>query len=186
MKIYTKTGDAGTTGLLGGERVAKDDSRIEAYGTVDELNALLGVARSLVEHEQLDAILEDIQNHLFSVGALLASPDPGLAPTPWIEQRAIESIEDTIDQLDGELPSLSNFILPAGTAAAACLHSARAVCRRAERRVVTLHGLPGEQISTELIVFLNRLGDLLFVMSRYANKLSGQPDVAWNKPGAQD
>ena len=148
-------------------------------------NALLGVARSQLDQQELDAILEDIQNCLFAVGAELANPDPKLAMTDWINEQAIASIEQTIDRLERELPDLSNFILPAGSSAAAQMHSARAVCRRAERRVVSLYRMPSEKVNVDLIVFLNRLGDLLFVLSRYANKLSGQQDVAWKKPGAQ-
>lgn len=182
MKIYTKTGDAGTTGLLGGQRVPKDDPRIEAYGTVDELNALIGLARSQLDHADVDEVLEDLQNSLFGVGASLASPNPQQQASKWISETMIADMEATIDRLEHELPALCNFILPAGSTVAACMHAARAVCRRAERRVVTLHRIPSQKIDANLITFLNRVGDLLFVLSRYANQLAGKPDIPWKQP----
>ena len=184
MKIYTKTGDAGATGLLGGVRVPKDDPRIEAYGTVDELNALIGVARSHLDAEaaELDAILERLQHQLFGVGAALATPDPAKDTSQWIDDAMIEFVETTIDRIEHHLPALTNFILPAGSPAAASLHAGRAVCRRAERRVVSLYRIPSQHVHEKLMVYLNRVGDLLFVLSRYANQLVNRPDMAWVKP----
>ena len=183
MKIYTKTGDEGTTGLLGGHRVAKDDPRIEAYGTVDELNALLGVARSHLQDEDLDAILALLQDQLFALGAALASPEAGGEAEQWINAAVIEALETTIDEQEQQLEPLTSFILPAGSPGATALHTARAVCRRAERRVVTLHRIPSQRVGDELIIYLNRVGDLLFVLSRVANLVANKSDVPWHKPG---
>lgn len=180
MKIYTKTGDEGTTGLFAGPRVQKDDVRIEAYGTVDELNAFIGLARSEQPSIDIDTILAQIQNDLFAVGAELATPDPESHGTHMIGAAEIAAIEDAIDRFDAELSPLTNFILPTGTKVASALHVARGVCRRAERRVVTLG--EGEAISADIVVYLNRLGDLLFVVSRSANAADNVEDVAWEKP----
>jgi cob(I)alamin adenosyltransferase len=139
MRIYTRTGDTGETGLIGGQRVPKDDPRVEAYGTVDELNAVLGVARGyLRDQHELDALLERIQNELFDIGAELASPPERAAQFQTIEERHIRAMEEAIDRFEEELPPLRQFILPGGTQAAAYLHLARTVCRRAERQVVRL------------------------------------------------
>ena len=180
MRIYTKTGDEGTTGLFAGPRVLKDDPRIEAYGTVDELNAAIGCARCQPVSEELDQLLATIQNQLFAVGAELATPEPEEHGTHWINSAEIGQIEAAIDQFDHRLPQLTTFILPAGTTAASALHLARAICRRAERRVVTLGNVAS--ISSDLIVYLNRLGDLLFVLSRTANFEQQQADIPWEKP----
>jgi cob(I)alamin adenosyltransferase len=181
MKIYTRTGDTGTTGLFGGPRVAKDDQRIEAYGTVDELNAVLGVVRTTEVSADIDTELAWIQNQLFSVGAELASPDPDKHALRIISAEHVRQVEQWIDRHEGELPSLQNFILPGGTPGAAQVHLARTLCRRAERRVVTLAGRPEAAVSSELIVFLNRLSDYLFVLSRTLNRRAGVADVPWEK-----
>ena len=180
MKIYTKTGDEGSTGLFAGPRVLKDDPRIEAYGTVDELNAAIGCARCQPLSSEVDQLLATIQNELFAVGAELATPEPEQHGTHWINSSEIAQLETAIDQFDQRLPQLTTFVLPAGTNGAAALHLARAICRRAERRIVTLGNVA--TISSDLIVYLNRLGDLLFVLSRVANMDQDQPDTPWEKP----
>ncbi len=181
MKIYTKTGDRGQTGLFAGPRVRKDDSRIEAYGAVDELNAFLGLARSQNLPAEIEACLSRVQNELFAVGAELATPDPTKHGTAMIGPAHAETLEKAIDALEINLPPLKQFILPAGAVAAAQLHVARGICRRAERRVVTLAGddFAGFQ---NVLVYLNRLGDYLFVAARYANHAAGAREVPWNKP----
>lgn len=181
MKIYTKTGDLGETGLFAGPRVRKDDPRIEAYGTVDELNAVLGVVRTQNPGPELDPLLERIQNELLSLGAELATPDPETNGTQILGDEHIEALERAIDHFEARLQPLRNFILPGGTPAAAFLHLARTVCRRAERHVVTLTFAP-RPAAPRLVQYLNRLGDLLFVLSRAANALAGHPDVLWTKP----
>jgi cob(I)alamin adenosyltransferase len=182
MKIYTKTGDDGGTGLFGGPRVAKDDSRIEAYGTVDELNSVLGWTRAVGLPADVDACLTRIQNELFAVGAELATPDPAAHGTAWTGPEQIAALEQAIDRFEAALAPLQQFILPGGTPAAAALHVARGVCRRAERRVVTLTRESPQAIRGAIVVYLNRLGDLLFVLARAVNHDSGQPDVPWQKP----
>ncbi|QDU26333.1 Cob(I)yrinic acid a,c-diamide adenosyltransferase [Anatilimnocola aggregata] len=183
MKIYTKTGDDGETGLFGGPRVRKDDPRIEAYGTVDELNALLGLARCEVLPLEIEATLARVQNDLFAVGAELASPDPQAMGTAWIGDSQIAHLEQAIDAFDDRLPPLKKFILPAGNRGACTIHVARGVCRRAERCVVTLADLAGVTVSAQLIRYLNRLGDYLFVAARAANVLAGEAEIPWEKPG---
>ncbi len=182
MKIYTKTGDEGTTGLFAGPRVSKDHARIEAYGTVDELNASIGVARAHHPPTELDRVLVGIQNDLFAVGAELATVEPEKHGTHWIGGEEIGRLEAAIDDFEKQLPPLTQFILPAGTAVSASLHLARGICRRAERRVVTLGNEAERTISRDLVIYLNRLGDLLFVLSRVANASAGLPDEAWRKP----
>ena len=182
MKIYTKTGDAGTTGLYAGPRVPKDHPRIEAYGTVDELNAALGMARSAGQTAEIDGLLAEVQHQLFAVGAALATPDPAGSGVNWIGVHHVQQLEAAIDAFDSRLPPLACFILPAGSQATTSLHLARAVCRRAERRVVTLRLAADPGVSDEIIVYLNRLGDLLFVLSRAATAAEGGVDVAWEKP----
>jgi cob(I)alamin adenosyltransferase len=179
MKIYTKTGDAGETGLWGGLRVAKDAARVQAYGTVDECNAAIGVARAASLDSGLDAILAHIQDQLFVVGADLATPGEA-ATIPRISAEEIGFLEQTIDALEEQLPALKQFILPGGAPAAAQLHLARTICRRAERWVVGL--AREEQIGPQLGVYLNRLSDCLFVLARAANARAGLPDVPWRKP----
>ena len=179
MKIYTKTGDRGDTGLFGGPRVRKDDPRIEAYGTVDELNAVLGLVRCEPLEAPLDALLASIQRELFDLGAELATPDPQRLGTHTIAAPHIARLEAAVDQHEAHLEPLKVFILPGGTRAAALLHLARTVCRRAERRLVTL--ADREAISADLIIYLNRLSDLLFVLARSANRSAGLADVPWTK-----
>ena len=183
LKIYTKTGDAGETGLWGGLRVAKDSPRVQAYGTVDECNAAIGVARSALRassgFDSLDSLLAQIQDQLFVVGSDLATPGEA-ANIPRIGPDEIAFLETTIDTLENELEPLRQFILPGGTLAAAQLHLARTVCRRAERWVV---GLAREQpIGALVAIYLNRLSDCLFVLARVANARAGVPDVPWNSP----
>ncbi|MFO0908335.1 MAG: cob(I)yrinic acid a,c-diamide adenosyltransferase [Isosphaeraceae bacterium] len=179
MKIYTKTGDDGTTGLLGPGRLRKDAARIEAYGTVDELNALVGVARSHPIDAEVDAFLAQVQDELFAVGAALADPDPQGRFHQAITARHIERIEQAIDALEARLPPLQQFILPGGTPGAALLHLARTVCRRAERQVVHLMHEAGEHVDPPLLVYLNRLSDALFVAARVANRAESVPDRPW-------
>jgi len=178
-KVYTRTGDQGTTALIGGRRAAKDDPRIEAYGTVDELNSALGVALAQGLSERLAGVLQGIQNELFHLGAELATPvDEGVAaPGPRLEDRHVEALETLMDELGGELGPLENFILPGGCPGAAALHVARTVCRRAERRLVTLAA--GETIDPVALRYLNRLSDALFVMARFENHDRGVADVYW-------
>jgi cob(I)alamin adenosyltransferase len=179
LKIYTRTGDDGQTGLLGPGRVAKDCPRIEAYGTVDELNAAVGLARALGLRPDDDARLAAVQDDLFAVGAALADPDPAGTFHAAITEAKIRRLEEAIDALVAELPPLDRFILPGGTHAAAQLHVARTVCRRAERRVITLAHLAGEHVAPEAIVYLNRLSDFLFVLARAANHHAGGTDLPW-------
>ena len=181
MKIYTKTGDAGQTGLFGGGRVSKDDPRVEAYGDVDELNAFLGVARSVEMMPRIDEVLVPIQRDLFSIGALLATPDlqkmhDHLAKAQ-IDDSRIASLEQEIDACDRELEPLRAFIVPGGTPKAAALHVARTVCRRAERRVIHLQ--KEVEIPQIVVVYLNRLSDLLFTLARIANTRAGAGEVTW-------
>jgi len=179
MRIYTRTGDTGETGLIGGQRVPKDDVRVEAYGTLDELNAALGLVRCYLPHEDLNALLELIQRQLFDMGAELASPPERVAQFASIGEAEVQALESAIDQLEQELEPLRQFILPGGTPAAAMLHLARTICRRAERRVVTLSR--HSTVKGPIIQYLNRLSDLLFVMARVANHRAGVPDVPWTR-----
>jgi len=181
MKIYTKTGDEGETGLFGGPRVAKDAPRIEAYGAVDELNAVVGVVRAESLPAEIDTLLAQIQHDLFTVGAELATPDPVKHGTRVIGPTHYTRLEQAIDRFEETLPPLRNFILPGGTSGAALLHLARTVCRRAERRLITLRANSGELVSGELVIYLNRLSDLLFVLARATNQAAGRDDVAWRK-----
>jgi len=182
MKIYTKTGDQGDTGLFGGPRVSKDDPRIEAYGTVDELNSVLGIVRAEALPPDVDLLLARIQCELFSLGAELATPDPAALGTALVGPSHSEALERAIDQYESQLEPLKQFILPAGTRSAAGLHLARTVCRRAERRLVTLRSTAAEPVSGELVIYVNRLSDLLFVLAREANRRSAVADVPWEKP----
>jgi len=183
MKIYTKTGDDGTTGLYGGGRVRKDAPRIEACGTVDELNAALGMARAEGLALEVDQLIAQIQNDIFDLGAELATVEPAKQGLAMVGEPQIEALEVAIDRHDAKLPPLANFILPAGMRAAAALHLARTVCRRAERRVISLASQPEETVSQRIVVYLNRLSDLLFVLARAANADVGQADVEWQKRG---
>ena len=182
-RIYTKTGDAGTTALGSGERVPKTSVRIAAYGTVDETNAQVGLARTqLAEREaDVDAMLARVQNDLFDLGADLCVPDKGekLAFEPLrIAEAQVKRLEDEIDLMNAELQPLRSFVLPGGTPAAAALHVARTVSRRAERLMVELSTLPGETVSAAALKYINRLSDFLFVASRYVND-RGKGDVLW-------
>lgn len=179
MKIYTKTGDTGDTGLFGGGRVGKEDARVEAYGEVDELNACLGVARS-TGVGSMEPLLATLQDQLFTVGAVLATPAGSKAEKaiPKVKSEWVTAMEHAIDGFDAQLPPLTSFILPGGSAAASALHLARTVCRRAERRTVPL--LRAGKIGPEVIVYLNRLSDLLFTMARFANYETGVTDVPWH------
>ena len=178
MKIYTKTGDKGDTSLFGGTRVGKDHARIDAYGTVDELNAVIGVCRSMVRHAELDTILEEIQNDLFAVGAVLAAQGEAAGKVPGVQQSWISRLERHIDSISEQIQPLSQFILPGGDGAAAMLHLARTVCRRAER--LTVHLGRQEQVPPECITYLNRLSDLLFVCARWVNALTKTQETKWN------
>jgi cob(I)alamin adenosyltransferase len=179
MRIYTRAGDDGTTGLLGPGRVFKDAARVEACGSVDELNALLGVVRTLDLDGWLAAELTTIQSRLFHVGAELAAVTPDLLATlERISDEDVAALERWIDRLDTELAPLTSFVLPGGSALGAELHVARAACRRAERRIVTL--LQVELIDVRLVRYLNRLGDLLFVMARWCNRRAGAPEAEWH------
>ena len=182
MKIYTRTGDDGSTGLFGGPRVDKADARIEAYGTVDELNAVIGMVRLQQLPDALNKSLHRIQNELFSVGAELASPDPTKHGLQVISERHINRLEEWIDTIESKLPPLKHFILPGGCPAAGYLHFARAVCRRAERCVVALSKASQANVSPELTHYLNRLSDFLFVASRMANQQAGHQEVIWTNP----
>lgn len=182
MKIYTRTGDEGETGLFGGPRVRKDAERVEAYGAVDELNAVLGAAVAAIDDSDMRAMLLDVQSTLFDLGGELATPavreraEAGqLAPQVPVE--AIEQLERWIDTLEEELEPLTQFILPGGAPAAASLHHARTVCRRAERRAVTLAA--SEEVSGEAMRYLNRLSDFLFVAARAVNARAGVQEPRW-------
>jgi cob(I)alamin adenosyltransferase len=178
-RIYTKTGDDGTTGLLGSRRVLKDDARIEAYGTVDELNASIGVVRSLGLDPEVDDVLAQFQDELFTVGSALADPDPAGPFFSSVTAEHVSRVERWIDDFEAELPRLTRFILPGGTPAAARVHLARTVCRRAERLAVRLSHAEGEHVSDAVIVYLNRLSDALFVIARVINHRAGVTDVLW-------
>lgn len=183
MKIYTKTGDDGTTGLFGGERVSKTDLRVEAYGTVDEANSALGLARTTTASESIVEWLEEVQADLFALGAELACTPGKLTAlgTPRIDQRRVERLEQLMELMDAQLEPLKNFILPGGTSAASAMHHARAVARRAERRVLELHA--SHAVSLEIRLYLNRLSDFLFLLARYENSVSNTPDIAWKPRG---
>ena len=183
MKIYTKTGDAGETGLFGGGRVPKDDPRVRAYGDVDEVNAAIGLAAALDPADVLSAALQTIQRDLFTIGAELATPN--LAKMDKVRARSgapigtaeVGALEDLIDAHEAKLPPLKNFILPGGTPKAAAFHLARTTCRRAERSVVAL--ARDQQINPTIMQYLNRLSDLLFVLARAVNQQAGRADIAW-------
>ena len=179
MRIYTKTGDAGETSFFDNTRVSKADARVDAYGEVDELNACLGTARAASPGDDLASALEAIQQDLFALGSRLADPSARVAARVTkaaITPQAVERLEQLIDRLETELPPLRKFILPGGSLAGAMLHLARTVCRRAERRVI---GLGTGAVDPILIVYLNRLSDLLFVMARAVNHRAGQPEIEW-------
>lgn len=188
MKIYTKTGDRGETSLFGGKRVSKDDLRIEAYGTVDELNSLIGIVRSFASDpgqsgedgiQLIERMLTRVQDQLFVLGADLATPaDVKSTALKRIAPEDCSYLERSIDETDAQLQELKSFVLPGGSKSAAFLHHARTVCRRAERRVISMKNR-GEA-SQETVIYLNRLSDLLFVLARYANKAAGTREILWN------
>lgn len=191
MKIYTKTGDSGTTGLFAGPRVSKDHPRIRAYGAVDELNALLGVVDASFDSDSREnqgdgfcpsACVKQLQSDLFSIGAQLATPNASEHGMCLLTEERVAELEVLIDKLEAVLPPLSNFILPGGTPASSMLHLARTVCRRAEREIVSLSHDDSVENPRLLIVFLNRLSDFLFVLARWENHVSGVEDVPWTKP----
>jgi cob(I)alamin adenosyltransferase len=183
-RIYTRTGDDGTTALGTGERRKKHDLRIAAYGTIDELNACLGIARLHTREEaQVDAMLARIQNDLFDLGADLCTPEQDKGKGPGgarlaVTDAQVTRLEQEIDTLNADLSPLRSFVLPGGTAAAAYLHLARTVCRRGERLMVELAEKPGEKVSAAALKYVNRLSDFLFVASRFLNR-QGADDVLW-------
>ena len=186
MKLYTKRGDAGQTDLFGGGRVGKDSLRIDAIGAVDELNSFIGLAVAACDDAELGPMFGNIQSRLFEIGADLASPrqseDDASGPPaiPRVSSEEVAELEDWIDRLSGRVPPMTHFVLPGGSELAARLHAARTVCRRAERICVALQ--QHEPVGREVVIYLNRLSDLLFAMARYANKLTGVPDVPWVGP----
>ena len=180
-KIYTKTGDKGKTSLFGGVRVPKNNIRIEAYGTVDELNSIVGIVLSLNPAKEILQILIEIQNQLFILGADLATPVSNKNFVPRIGKSEITKIEDWIDKYDSKLTPLKKFILPSGTQSSGFLHLARAVARRAERIVVSL--MQKEEIGDSIIIYLNRLNDLFFVLARYENKIKKNKEIFWAQKG---
>jgi cob(I)alamin adenosyltransferase len=183
-RIYTRTGDDGTTSLFGGERVGKGNPRIDAYGTVDETNSVVGLARAHLDGEpgaeRLDPVLGAIQEELFILGADLATPVDAKPMVPRIEDEHVEQVEERIDDFDADLAPLKKFVLPGGSPVGASLHSARTVCRRAERLAVQAGA--STPINDEAVVYLNRLSDLLFVLARWANKQAGMREDTWTPP----
>ena len=180
-QIYTRTGDRGETALFGGGRVSKDDPRVVAYGEVDELNAVIGLARALDPADLETELLESIQRDLFAIGAQLAAPDPAkvaraLTKAALTDDR-VAALERAIDASAARLPPLEHFVLPGSTPKAAALHLARTVCRRAERSIVSL--ARDATVPSVILAYLNRLSDLLFVLARRANAEAGRPDIAW-------
>ena len=179
-RIYTRTGDGGHTSLFGGARVSKDDPRVRAYGTIDELNAVLGLARAAGSDREIDGVLERLQHHLFDLGAELATPAAASAAGSHVVRVSADQVaglEQEIDRFEDRLPPLRQFVLPGGTPGAAALHHARTVARRAEREIVQLTAL--EPLNPELLKYVNRLSDLLFVLARAANLAARRPDVVW-------
>ncbi|MDG5767360.1 cob(I)yrinic acid a,c-diamide adenosyltransferase [Balneolales bacterium ANBcel1] len=179
MKIYTRTGDQGSTSLFGGERVPKNHIRIDAYGTVDELNCMLGLTLAADPDPDIRSILERLQHELFVLGADLATPPEKNSRIERITEADYHRLEQDIDRLEQSLSPLKTFILPGGSSGAAGLHMARTICRRAERIVYTCR--KDHDISDESLIYLNRLSDLLFVMSRYENHRKGRKDIPWDK-----
>ena len=179
MKIYTRTGDRGDTGLFGGARVSKGSARVAAYGDVDELSAAIGLARVAVGAGDIDDALAGAQRGLFAVGAELSAQPGKDVGVPLVGPEAVAHLESLMDRAEPELPPLRSFILAGGTEAAARLHLARCICRRAERAVVRLADDPDEDVRNEVVVYLNRLSDTLFVLARLANARAGPADVPW-------
>jgi cob(I)alamin adenosyltransferase len=179
MKIYTRTGDSGTTGLYGGGRVAKCDPRIAAFGAVDELNAFLGVCRAAGASAEVDAVLERLQHEMFALGAELSSPGPAAPGSLFVDDADVLVAEQLIDRFESDLPALKSFVLPGGSPSSAALHMARTACRRAEREAVSLAGTT--EVRPTVLKYLNRVSDLLFVLARKANADAGVSDVLWQK-----
>ena len=178
-KIYTRTGDKGKTSLFGGKRISKDSSRIEAIGTIDELNSILGVSSSFISNKKVLLVIQKIQNNLFNIGAELANPQEIGKDTNsliGLGKGDIDLLESIIDQYDSKLPSLKYFILPGGINSASLLHLSRSVSRRAERRIISI-----SKINPNILSYLNRLSDLLFVLARYLNNKSKIKDIPWEK-----
>jgi len=178
MKIYTKTGDKGETSLFGGKRVPKDHLRIEAYGTIDELNSFLGVVHDTIENIDQQRLIERVQNNLFSIGSLLANEGKISQYIPDLPEDEVKQLEIAMDDMDASLPPLTNFILPGGHTVVSFCHIARCVCRRAERRLVELDH--SEAVNPKLIEYLNRLSDYLFVLSRKISLDLGVEEVVWS------
>ncbi len=178
MKIYTRTGDSGDTGLLGGARVSKSHLRVDAYGEVDELNAAIGLARTHASNAEIQAVLVQVQRDLLSAGALLANPKGrDLDDKVSLGSSEVKRLEEHIDKFETRLPTLTRFLLPGGSPGGALLHHARSVCRRAERRVVGLAG--SEPVPSAVVPYLNRLSDLLFVLARFENQHRGVEEESW-------
>ncbi len=181
MKIYTRKGDDGTTGLIGGERVKKHHLRVEAYGTVDELNSHIGLLRSFSADEGVMHVLSEIQNNLFTAGSTLATSSNSDFVIPGLEDSDVDLLERAIDQMDAKLPELKNFILPGGSTQGAHAHIARCVCRRAERLVVYLN--EEDSVAAVIIQYLNRLSDYLFTLARYLDLSKGGAEITWSPRG---
>lgn len=177
MKIYTKTGDKGTTSLFGGARVNKDDLRIEAYGTIDELNATLAMLIECIDQNDLKASIIAIQSSLFDMGSYLAADPSGDFKMPGVDAEDCNTLEKLIDQYNKDLKPLTNFVLPGGSEGNARAHLARTICRRAERRVVSLQKV--SEVKEEIVIYLNRLSDLLFIISRWIAQEKGTSEILW-------
>ena len=179
MKIYTRTGDDGTTGLIGGTRVKKHNIRLESYGTIDELNSYMGMIRAMQTDKKTDQVIEGIQNKLFVIGANLATEESIEIVKKQLpcKKSDVELLEKEMDRMNLELPDLRNFILPGGAQVAAVCHVARTVCRRAERRIVEL--AESQEVDAQFIKYINRLSDYLFVLSRYLNLQQNSPEILW-------
>lgn len=181
MKIYTRRGDTGETDLMGGVRVWKNSPRLDAIGALDELNAVLGLLRTEHLPEEIERLLERLQNELFNAGTELAATYPAESPCPTISPRHIQAIEAVIDQYEGKLQPVKGFILPGGVRSAAMFHVARTICRRAERQLVALVQFDKQAVAPEILAYINRLGDLFFVLARLTNAQAGVGDVTWIK-----
>ena len=180
MKIYTKTGDTGETSLFGGERVSKSAQRLKAYGTIDELNSFIGMAVVETASDGVREVLLKIQNQLFNLGADLSTPDTEKTKKLnvfRVDEKFYKFAEESIDKYETELDELKSFILPGGSKSASILHVCRSVCRRAESEIVELSN--SEKVNNKIIIYVNRLSDLFFVLSRYENKIAGKPDIKW-------
>lgn len=178
MKIYTKTGDTGLTSLIGGQRVPKHNPRIEAYGTIDELNSHLGFIIASIANLTSTSFLTQTQSHLFTIGSILASTPNSKMKLPEITEEHIAEMEFQIDQMDAELPALQNFILPSGSKEVSAIHIGRCVCRRAERLITQIPD--NENISDTVLKYINRLSDYLFILARYISKIQEIKEIPWN------